>query len=271
MLVVGADVGKYKTKVVWRNGVQGHLSKISTYREIRDNIKLDDNFIVIEFNGQKYLAGELAEREGQNFLNNPNIYKSNLITLLNLLIELSKLPDTEFNVVLGNPFSINVQKERELLKNLIIGTKEFVVNGKQHKIHIRNVGVCPEGLSAWYAPSVSSATYEDCNIIDFGSSTIHCIAIRKKKLVDKRSHTFNFGFDEQSMIDHNYEGLMQSIKSQMEKRWDDGDKKMILVGGKAPEMFKYVRDIYDKSNPVIHNNHEYANALGLYELGVVCL
>lgn len=263
MLTVGADIGKYRTKIAWRGGVRGHLSKISTYREIKDNVHLDENYIVMEYNGNKYLAGLLAEREGQNFLNSPDIHKSNLVTLLNLLIELSRLPDDNFNVVLGNPFGINVQKERESLKNLIQGVKEFNVNGKQFKVHIRNVGVAPEGLAAWY----SNPIYEDCNILDFGSSTIHAIAVRKKKLLDKRSYTFDLGFE--TLIDTNYEGLMQSIKSQMEKKWDDGDIKIMVIGGKAPEMFRFVRDQYPNSNPIIHNNHEYANALGLYELGVV--
>lgn len=263
MLVIGADIGKYRTKIKWRGGVQGHLSKISTYREVRDTIQLDDNYIIVEYNGQKYLAGDLSEREGQNFLNSPDIHKSNLVTLLNLLIQLSRLPDDTFNVVLGNPFGINVQKEREQLKTLVQGIKEYKVNNKQYKVNIKNIGVAPEGLAAWY----SNPVYEDCNILDFGSSTIHAIAVRKKKLLDKRSHTFDFGFE--TMIDNNYEGLMYSIKTQMEKKWDDGDKKILVIGGKAPEMFKYVREMYPNSNPVMHNNHEYANALGLYELGKI--
>jgi hypothetical protein len=263
MLTVGADVGKFKTKIKWKGGVQGHLSKLSTYREVKDNLQLDDTFIIIEYNNQKYLAGELADREGQNFLNSPDVHKSNLVTLLNLLIELSRLPDDEFNVIVGNPFGINNQAERESLKKLIIGVKDFKVNGKQKRINIRNLGVAPEGLAAWY----SDTTYEDVNIFDFGSSTIHAIAVRKKKLVDKRSHTFDFGFE--TMVDRNYEGLMESIKIQMQKKWDDGDRKIIIVGGKAPDMFKYVREYYPNSNPTMHNNYEYANSIGLYNLGVV--
>lgn len=262
MLIVGADVGKYKSKIKWKGGVQGHLSKISTYREIRDTVQLDDNYIVIEYNGHKYFAGDLSEREGQNHLNSPDIYKSNLVTLLNLLIELSRLPDDTFSVVLGNPFSINTQKERENLKNLVIGTKEFKVNNKNYHIHIRNLGVAPEGLAAWY--SLGNSNFDDVNIWDFGSSTIHAIAVRKRKLLDKRSHTFDFGFE--SMIDSNYEGLMLSLKAQMEKKWNDGDKKMLLCGGKASEMYKYVREQYPNSNAIMHNNHEYANALGLFQL-----
>lgn len=263
MLTVGIDVGKYRTKVKWKHGTHGHLSKISSYREIRDTLQLDENNIVIEYNGQKYLAGELAEREGQHFLNSPDIHKSNLITLLNMLIGLSKLPDDNFSIVAGNPFAINTQKEREALKNLLIGTKEFKINGKHKRIAIHNCGIAPEGVAAWY----SMPHYDDCNILDFGSSTIHAIAIRKRKLNDKRSHTFDIGFE--NMIDHNYEALMQSIKNQMKKKWDDGDKKIIVCGGKAPDMFKYVREMYPNSNAVMHTNHEYANALGFYELGAI--
>lgn len=262
MLTVGADIGKYRTKIKWKGGVQGHLSKIATYREIKDNVKLDDNHVIVEFNKQKYLAADLAEREGQNYLNSPDIHKSNLITLLNLMIELGRLPDINFNVIIGNPFGINVQSERERLKNLIIGTKEFNINGKDFRINIHNVGVAPEGLAAWY----SSSFPDDVNIWDFGSSTIHAIAVRKKKFVDKRSHTFDLGFE--TLIDDNYDGLMQSLFSQMEKKWNDGDKKIICIGGKAPEMYRYVTDRYPNSNAVMHNSHEYANAIGLHEMGV---
>lgn len=263
MLTIGADIGKFRTKIKWRGGVQGHLSKIATFREIRDNLQLDDNYIVIEYGGKKYLAGDLAEKEGEIYLNSPDICKSNLITLLNLLIELSRLPDSHFNIILGNPFKINTQKERETLRDLVKGIKEYKVNGKEYRSNILNVGVCPEGLAAYY----SNPAYEDCNIIDFGSSTIHCIAVRKKKLIDKRSHSFDFGFE--SLIEINNEGLMNSIKMQMEKKWDDGNKRIILVGGKAPEMYRYVCENYPESNPIIHNNPEYANALGLFELGMI--
>jgi hypothetical protein len=219
LLTVGADIGKFRSKIKWRGGVQGHLSKIATYREIKDNLSLDDNNVIIEYKNQVYLAADLSEREGQNFINSPDLHKSNIVTVLNLLISLSRLPDTDFNLVIGNPFGINTQKERLLLKELIVGTKEFKVNEKQFRITIHNLGIAPEGLSAWY----SDSSYDDCNIWDFGSTTIHCIAVRKRKLNDKRSHTFEEGFE--TLIDHNYDGLMQSLKIRMEKKLSDGDKK----------------------------------------------
>ncbi|OPH61745.1 hypothetical protein BC351_00445 [Paenibacillus ferrarius] len=263
MLTVGADIGKYRTKIKWKGGVQGHLSKIATYREIKDNIQLDDNNLIIEYNNQMYFAGDLADREGQNFLNSEDMGKSNLVTHLNLLVELSRLPCDVFNLVVGNPFGINTKKERENLKNLLSGYREFKVNEKPFKLHIRNVGVCPEGLSAYYS---DANLPDDCNIWDFGSSTIHGISVRKRKLIDKRSKTFEFGFE--SMVDHDCSSLMLSLKNQMEKRWNDStSKKMLLIGGKAPDMFKYVRDIYPESNPTIHNNYEYANAIGNFALG----
>jgi hypothetical protein len=262
MLTVGADVGKYRTKIRWKGGVQGHISKIATYREIRDTIQLDDNNLIIEYNNQAYFAGDLAEREGQNFLNSEVVYKSNLVTQLNLLIELSKLPSDAFNLVIGNPFGINTKKERESLKNLLIGVKNFKVNDKPFKINIANVGVCPEGLSAYYS---DNSLPDDCNIWDFGSSTIHGMSIRKRKLIDKRSHTFEFGFE--TMIDPDYPSLMHSLMYQMEKRWNDGNKKLLCIGGKAPDMFKYVRESYPDSNATIHNNFEFANAIGNYVLG----
>jgi hypothetical protein len=262
MLTVGADIGKFKTKIKWKGGVQSHISKIATYREIKDSIHLDDNNLIIEFNNQMYFAGLLAENEGQNYLNSPELHKSNLVTLLNLLIGLSKLPSDIFNLVIGNPFGINTQKERETLKNLLIGVKEFKVNDKPYRIHIRNVGVCPEGLAAYHS---DSSLPDDCNIWDFGSSTIHAITVRKRKLIDKRSNTFDFGFE--TMIDHDYPSLMHSLKNQMEKRWNDGNKKMLLVGGKAPDMFKYVHEAYPSNNATMHNNFEFANAIGNFVLG----
>jgi hypothetical protein len=263
MLTVGADIGKYRTKISWRGGVRGHLSKLATYREIKDTITLDDNNLIIEYKNQMYLAGELSEREGQNFINSPDLHKSNIVTVLNLLIALSRLPSTDFNVVIGNPFGVNTQKERLLLKELLIGTKEFKVNDKPFRVNVHNLGIAPEGYAAWF----SDTTYEDCNIWDFGSTTVNAISVRKKKLIDKRSHTFEEGFE--TLIDDNYEGLMESLKIRMEKMWSDGTKKIICIGGKAPEMFKYVREQYPNSNAVVHSNFEYANALGLYELGVI--
>lgn len=264
MLTIGADIGKFRTKIKWKGGVRGHLSKLATYREVKDNLILDENNIIIEYRNQAYIVGDLAEREGQNYLNSPELHKSNLVTIVNLLVELSRLPDTDFNVVVGNPFGINTEKERKSLKELLLGTKEFRVNGKPHRININSVGVGAEGLAAYYSdPSLP----DDLNIWDFGSSTIHGICIRRRRLVDKRSHTFDFGFE--SLLDHDYKSLMLSLKTQMEKKWNDSNRKILCIGGKAPEMFNYVREHYPESNPTTHNNYEYANAIGLYNLGVV--
>jgi hypothetical protein len=264
LLTVGADVGKFRTKIKWRGGVRGHLSKLATYREVKDNLVLDDNNIVIEYRGQAYIAGDLADREAQVFLNSPDLYKSNVVMLLNLLIELSRLPSTDFNIVIGNPFGINTDKERKALKELLVGVKEFKVNDKRHQINIRNVGVCAEGLAAYYS---DPALPDDLNIWDFGSSTIHGICIRKRKLVDKRSHTFDFGFE--SLLDNDYKSLMLSLKSQMEKKWNDSNRKILCIGGKAPDMFNHVREHYPENNATMHNNYEFGNAIGLFNLGVV--
>lgn len=259
MLTVGADIGKYKMKIKWRGGTKDYLSKIAVYHELRDNI--DEEYTVIEYGGKKYFTGELADREGnENLLNSPDIYKSNHVTLLNLLIGLSKLPDDEFRIVVGNPLGVNNQLERTRLNDLLSGIKEFKVNGKSFRKHVLKVGIAPEGLAAWY----SQPNSDDLNIWDFGSSTIHAIAVRKRKLLDSRSRTFDFGFE--TMVDNNYEGLMESLASQMEKKWNDGNPKVMCIGGKAVEMFQYVRKYY--ANAILHNNPEFANALGLYEMGV---
>lgn len=264
MLTVGADVGKFRTKIKWSGGVRGHLSRLATYREVKDNLVLDDNNIIIEYRNQRYLAGELADREGQNYLNSQDLHKSNLVTILNLLIELSRLPSVDFNIVVGNPFGINTDKERKALKDLLLGIKEFKVNGKEHRINIRNVGVGAEGLAAYYS---DVGLPDDLNIWDFGSSTIHAICIRKRKLVDKRSHTFDYGFE--SLVDNDYRSLMMSLKFQMEKKWNDSNRKMLCIGGKAPDMYKYVCENYPENNATMHNNYEFANAIGLFNLGVI--
>lgn len=264
MLIVGADIGKYRVKLRWKMGVGGHLSRVATYREIKDNVVLDANNMIVEFENQTYLVGDLAEREGQVFFNSNDVHKSNLVTLVNLLVGLSKLPSTDFKIVIGNPFGINTDQERNTLKELLRGDKEFKVNHQPQHVKIHNVGVGAEGVVAYYSePNLP----DDLNIFDFGSTTIHAISIRKRKLVDKRSHTFDFGFE--SLLDHDYGSLMYSLKSQMEKRWNDGNHKILCVGGKAPEMFQHVAKQYPDSNVTIHRDYQHANSIGLYRLGEI--
>ncbi|MDP5276350.1 hypothetical protein [Chengkuizengella axinellae] len=117
MITVGADVGKYKTKIKWRGGTQSHLSCVSTFRELRGDVPLDEQNLLVEYENQRFFVGDLADREGQNYLNSPDWHKSNTVTLINLFAAVSRIPDTDFSIVVGNPFGINTPKERERLKN----------------------------------------------------------------------------------------------------------------------------------------------------------
>ncbi|NDI34689.1 ParM/StbA family protein [Chengkuizengella sediminis] len=263
MITVGADIGKFRTKIKWRGGTQSHLSCVSTFRELRGDVPLDNQNLIVEYKNQRFFVGDLAEREGQNYLNSPDWHKSNTVTLINLFAAFSRIPGTDFSIVVGNPFGINTLKEREVLKNMLIGTKHFKVNHKDYRITIHNVGVAPEGIAAYYSMPI----HNDLNILDFGSSTIHAIAIRNRRLTDKRSHTFDFGFE--SLIDTDFRSIMQGIKFKLEKKWNDFDERIMLIGGKAPEMDVYVKEQYPNSNITIHHNHHFANALGMYEMGRV--
>ncbi|MDP5275254.1 ParM/StbA family protein [Chengkuizengella axinellae] len=263
MITIGADVGKYKTKIKWRGGIQSHLSSVSTFRELRGEIPLDDQNMIIEYENQKFFVGDLADREGQNYLNSPDWHKSNTVTLINLFAAVSRIPSTDFSIVVGNPFGINTPKERERLKSMIVGTKHFKVNHKDYRVTIHNVGVAPEGMAAYY----SVPLHNDLNILDFGSSTIHAIAIRNRRLTDSRSHTFDFGFE--SLVDTDYRSIMQGIKFKLEKKWGDFNKRIMLIGGMASEMDAFVKEQYPNSQITIHHNQHFANALGMYEMGKV--
>lgn len=74
------------------------------------------------------------------------------------------------------------------LKDKLIGTHEFTLNGINRRLNILDVGLFPEGVGAYYTIT-EDLSNKDAIIIDFGGSTIHVIHFRNNELIKIKTIT----------------------------------------------------------------------------------
>lgn len=257
-MLVGCDIGKYQSRFVYSPLAQFVFkSKLYVYRPLRVDNKLSQNDLIIEFKGEKYLGGDLGEREGEIPYQFVDTSKAHLTTLINLLAGLHRLPSNIYKIVLGCPISIRDDREKNRLKQLVRGVHKITVNGVEKIIKIEAVEVGPEGAAGYY----SESKHQDCQGIDFGSTTTNYFYIAGKKFIDKRSGTFPIGAENSVTVDR--AGLIKVMYSQLVTKFDR-DRPTMLMGGLAQNMMPYVREYYPGAYVV--SDPIFATARGLYQI-----
>lgn len=257
-MIVGCDIGKYQSRFVYSPLAQfSFKSKLYVYRPLKVENQLSENDLIIEYKGEKYLGGNLGEREGEIPYQFVDSSKAHLTTLINLLAGLHRLPVNSFRIVIGCPISIRTEKEKDRLRQLVKGVHKVAVNGNEKVINIESVEVGPEGAAGYYA----EPKYDDCQGFDFGSTTTNHFYISSKRFIDKRSGTFPYGSE--NSVTSNRAGLIKVMHSQLTTKFER-DRPTMIMGGLAQTMLPYVRGYYPGAYVV--DDPIFATARGLYEI-----
>lgn len=290
--MLGIDKGSTYTKT------DRKLCTRSTIRKYRENdIVLDDDKIILEMDGQKYIIGEKGSystdlMKSQHF---------NTRALILLTIGLS-YPQDEWittDIVTGLPIGL-YSSQKQLMKETFQGTNnEIKINGKRKNIRIRNAEVFPEAAGAFY----SQSEYEDALIIDFGGLSVDMALFKGKKL--KKYSTYSMGmmklysklankvnaehdlsYTEWDMDELIREGLyiygkkmdigindlvIEHCKEIIERLSLEYDLKSIrnvlLTGGPAEWLEKYLA--IDIPQRKVMQQSQFTNAIGYYNIGQV--
>lgn len=261
-IIVGADIGKYQAKFYCQGGGFKFRSLISPALDTKnEKLTLSDQRLLVHYKEQEYFVGKLAEDEGGGiYINSSDISKTDEVTLINLLTGLHRIPSNHFTIVISNPFNKNSKEERNKLRNLLLGEHEITVNNIRKRIVIERVGINVEAFPAFYTKQFP----QNINIMDFGSSTIHCLAIREGDFISSRSYTHEDGME--SLTRNDYENISLSLYKKMLHKWDDGDFPVLLIGGGYSKFEEHIRKLYKEI--IIHPDPIFATAMGNYWMGV---
>lgn len=269
--ILAVDAGNHEVKVMGNRGPMKFLSILGEYRErnLQNTFGKDD--IVFEYNGRKGVAGTLAYNDSEfasSFFGDTKAHDDARIRIL-IAVHRYCIRTDEVCLVVGQPISKHNPQEKEKIEKMLKGEHIVTVNDVKKKIHIKSVGVAPEGAAAiWAAPQKGML-----RIIDIGSGTVNAATIKEKKYIDHSSFTLRLGMD--TTKSGSIEEMARMIAAQASKKWEFEDT-ILVVGGASEKILPHFQTYFPNSSllrPQIHVNQGvqvlhpiYANAVGFYEL-----
>lgn len=258
MSVVGLDCGRRNVKVFTGQKMFHFSSIVGEARERNLNNRHSTNDMEVEFEGEKYYVGDLAERESEFYRAMMTEQKDHEDTRLLALTALHQANITDVRVITGLPIANHNEDNKKRLKQLLQGRWDITVNGEQKTIIIKSVDVAAEGGAAFW----SRPTDGIIRVIDGGSKTINYVTLKDRRYVDRESGTLPFGFETNKSI--NDKQLVARIAGELGKKWGAEDV-IWTAGGKASVISDHLQPYFRNVAPM--PNALYANAMGFHAIG----
>lgn len=259
-IIVGADIGKYQTRIV--DGPMTMLnfpSRIIRYNDSSIFHDLGKKDFMIEYKNESFFIGEFAKREGKVHIQYRDTSKVHFTTLLNLLCGLYCLPDDRYKIVINTPIGNKGSKEVNNLKELVAGKHNVTINGKKRTIYIEDVGVWVEGAAGFFSQPMEGIIQG----FDFGSTTTNKFYFEDKYFINSKSDTTPYGIENSNEIVDSPEEFMEALNAQQSHIFKRDNKTMVMGGG-SDLMIEHVKKFYPKA--FIVNDPIFATAIGLYRL-----
>lgn len=178
-MVIGVDRGTTYTKT------DKGISIKSTLRKLNVHDIIDDDVIVTEIDGQRWVVGEAGCYETD--LMKSEHFGTRILTLTAIALSYPYDDYITTDLVTGLPIGL-YSKQKQSMRNMFQGcSAELKINGIRKNIKIKNVEVFPEAAGAFY----SQTDFEDALIIDIGGISVDTAEFVQKKL--KKYSTYAMG------------------------------------------------------------------------------
>lgn len=265
MAILGIDAGNYETKVCVNDQVYSFPSDIGEYRELRIKEHFSKDDIVWEYKGEKGFAGTLAKYESEYGGTIKGITKAHPEAILRALIAIHKYGDNINQIIVGQPISTHVDKEKQKIKDALIGEHTLKINEVEKTFVVDRVEVSIEGTAAIISNPVKGLV----RIIDIGSGTTNFATLNDMKKIDKGSFTKRIGTE--IMINKDPKEMAKGIRKIISSHWKKDDA-IFVTGGGAEKIYPHLNNfLYNCQilKPRIGNsllNTKYANVVGFYKL-----
>lgn len=276
--ILSVDGGNNGGKTVGWFGYDYFKTDICDWFERNIDEKFSDDDMEFEIDGRRGYAGPIASYE--NEFGASSMFgdsKAHDDAKIRILICVSRYLEkycpevSDVSIVTGQPIGGHRKEEKEKIKEMLTGKHEFMLNGIDRKINIKQVEVGAEGSSAYWSNDLPKDAY----IIDVGSGTVNAACIRDKAHINRMSQTFNFGTETVSASD-DYSAMARGIALNLSKLKWERKKPIHVCGGVAKELIVPFQKHYEnaqiltpkyKQKAKISQLHPvFANAVGMFEL-----
>jgi plasmid segregation protein ParM len=272
-MIYGIDAGASFVKAVSVDSVKKFNSMICPYRELRmtNGDNLDEGSYIIEFRGEKFFAGNIAERESIGGRKPGGISKAHNETLLRVLLYLHQFGSATSKIAVGQPIEGMVEEEKNRIKDMLKGKHEFTVNGETKTLKIEEVAIVPECAAGFY--SLEDRPEGTVNTIDAGSTTINYCQVMNDFFIDKASGTLNYGTETNKSI--NIKNMAESIIAETRNTWNKHDQ-VFVCGGVAEQILPHLKEHFENISLIQNTKYythgvrnyspQFSNAFGLYNI-----
>lgn len=206
---IGIDLGYGAIKLASSNGVYQLPSFVSVANEAAqigamDGVKRSKQATLIEMNGRSFYVGSNAHSAGrpienldyERLLGSPEIEALTFAALAN-----HNCDDAPINVMVGLPLELlresNQKKTAAAVRKWMLGSHEFVTDGKDRIVEIASVGITSQPVGALMdymftdkgkphkanAPAVK----KELGILSVGFNTVELLTMRNKQPVQRLS------------------------------------------------------------------------------------
>ena len=277
-LILGVDAGNYMGKVIGPYGADSFRTNICEWfeRDVEETFGNDD--MEFEIDGRKGYAGSIALYEDE--FSNGAMYgdsKAHDDTKIRVLLAIYRYisrhcPNAkEIALVTGQPIKRHKESEKGQIRDMLLGSHTIKVNGHYKTFAITNVGVAPEGSSAYW----SQPTAGTIRIIDAGSGTVNAATIKDNRHINNASTTFNFGMETMNNKEDAAAIARGIVRNTTKLKWNNVDN-VWICGGAAEMLAPHIQEHYKNATvikPTFKIGHNlsllqpvYANAVGFYQL-----
>lgn len=271
-LILGIDAGNFEGKTVGLYGVDLWKTNISGFTERKVKEVFDEDDMEFEINRRKGLAGTIAKYESR--AKSKSMYGASKVhwyTEVRVLLSIFRyakkygVKTDNVSLVTGQPYAGHSDEEKTALKMMLKGERTITVNNESMTINIREIGIGPEGVGAFFS---SSNPPQSCKILDTGSGTINGISFEDYRVINLNSDTFNYGTE---TIPSLREVAINAIQDTTSLGWPK-EARIFVCGGSAGDIIHHIKDHYNNAEVLapVHGGKilapKFANAVGFYAL-----
>lgn len=210
--MIGVDKGTTYTKTDKNFCIR---STIRNFRE--DEIVLNDNKIIFELDGQKYIIGEKGNYSTD--LMKSQHFNTKALILLSIGMCFPSNDRIYTDMITGLPIGLYSSQKQTMKELFLDSCHEIKINNKKLMIRINRVEVFPEAAGAFY----SQSDYADALIIDIGGLSIDTALFKSKKLI--KYSTYSMG------IMKLYSKLANTVNARYDLSYSEWDMEDLIRDG----------------------------------------
>lgn len=264
MKTIGLDVGRHRVKIYTDDSKRLSFASYSgEYRDLKLEREMGTEDRIVEFRGNKYYVGPIAQDESWDGVQSFLISKVNFDTLLLGLTAINGIVESgdEIRLVVGHPVSNHHDKEKERMRKLFIGRHNITVNGRYRMFDISDVIVTSECAATTY---LLPEKHEIAHGIDAGGATTNFVTWKRGMWIDRLSGTLPHGLDNTNM---SMERFARLVSIEVSKAIHIFQGPIYTMGGASNELAYALKGYVHDQQIIPLNEGLFANAKAYYQIG----